>query len=75
MESVGRSRIELILEEYEKYGKVKTYSLEESTKMFEAIDDRLREVRAEVRQLEFASRADAEKIILTGFSGFLGLLD
>jgi len=66
MENLKKTRIDLIVEAYEKSGKVKTYSVEKSAKISEAIDDRMRKVRAEVRQLEFASRVAAEKIVVTG---------
>jgi len=65
MENMRKSRIDVIVEACEKSGRAKSYSLEESTRISEAIDDQMRKVRAEVRQLEFASRAAAEKILLT----------
>lgn len=65
MEGMRKSRIALIVEEYEKAGKVKTYSVEESENFSEVINEKMRKVRAEVRRLEFASRVAAEKIILT----------
>ncbi len=65
VESMKKSNVELIIDKYEKSGKVKTYSAEESTEIFDAIDGKMRKVRAEVRRLEFASRVAAEKIVLT----------
>ncbi|MFH0730703.1 MAG: hypothetical protein V2B19_30705 [Pseudomonadota bacterium] len=64
MEGIRKSRIEMIVETYEKAGKVKTYSVEESENIFEAIDERMRKISAEVKRLDFASRVAAEKIIL-----------
>ena len=65
MENLKKNRVDLIVETYEKSGKVKTYSVQKSEEISEAIDDRMRKVRAEVRRLEFASRVAAEKIVLT----------
>jgi len=65
VEGMRKSNVELIIDKYEKLGKVKTVSVEESTEIFDAIDGRMRKVRAEVRRLEFASRVAAEKIVLT----------
>lgn len=69
MENLKKTRIDLIVETYEKSGKVKTYSVEKSEEISEAIDGRMRKVRAEVRRLEFASRVAAEKIVLTETTG------
>lgn len=65
MENIRKNRVEMIVEKYEKAGKVETYTVEESAKLFEVIDERMRKVSAEVRRLEFASRVAAEKIIVT----------
>ena len=63
MESIRKSRVEMIVEKYRKAGKARTYTAEESEKLFEGVDQKMREVRAEVRRLEVASRVAAEKIV------------
>ena len=42
MEGMRKSNVELIIDKYEKLGKVKTVSVEESTEIFDAIDGRMR---------------------------------
>ena len=41
MEGMRKSNVELIIDKYEKFGKVKTVSVEESTEIFDAIDGRI----------------------------------
>lgn len=54
----------MILDKYEKAGKVATHTAEETNKLFEVTYERMRKVRAEVSRLEFVSRMVAEKIII-----------
>ena len=65
MERVRKNRVEMIVEKYRKAGKARTYTTEESEKIFEGVDKKMREVRAEVRRLEVASRVAAEKIVVS----------
>ena len=66
MESVRKSLVERIVDKYRMAGKARNYTAQESARLFEGIDDRMREVRAEVRPLEVASRVAAEKIVVSG---------
>jgi hypothetical protein len=66
MEGIKENYIALLIEKYEKDGKVRSYSSKECNDIRKVIDDKMRQVRSDVRRLDFASKASGEKIIVSG---------